>query len=188
MSNFLQLYCPWNSPGQNTGVGSLSWFQGIFLSPGLNQVSHIAGGFFFFFLPAEPQGTSQKRKDTPNVITTWKYKKYLTSTHSWRYVKILNTYTLEREHIWNSLLSSGIWISEILLCVLFVFIFKKRSQVIFRDKVNYIHWLMQTIRDPCITLKIWFWWITLAIHWSTLWEMSWLFFSSCLLLLAEKKR
>ena len=34
------LYSPWNSPGQNTGVGSLSLFQGIFLitqgsNPGL---------------------------------------------------------------------------------------------------------------------------------------------------------
>ena len=25
------LYSPWNSPGQNTGVGSLSLLQGIFL-------------------------------------------------------------------------------------------------------------------------------------------------------------
>ena len=25
-----QLYSPWNSPGQNTGVGSLSLLQGIF--------------------------------------------------------------------------------------------------------------------------------------------------------------
>ena len=34
-----RLYSPWNSPGQNTGVGSLSLFQGIFptqrLDPGL---------------------------------------------------------------------------------------------------------------------------------------------------------
>ena len=45
------LYCPWNSPGQNTGVGSLSLLQGIFptqrLHPGplhcrqtLYQLSH----------------------------------------------------------------------------------------------------------------------------------------------------
>ena len=27
---------PWNSPGQNTGVGSGSLLQGIFPSPGLN--------------------------------------------------------------------------------------------------------------------------------------------------------
>ena len=32
----LTLYSPWNSPGQNTGVGSLSLLQGIFLTQGLN--------------------------------------------------------------------------------------------------------------------------------------------------------
>ena len=45
MSDSLQphgLYSPWNSPGQNTGVGSLSLLQGIFPT----QVSHIASGFF----------------------------------------------------------------------------------------------------------------------------------------------
>ena len=39
MSNSLwphRLYSPWNSPGQNIGVGSLSLFQGIFPSQGLN--------------------------------------------------------------------------------------------------------------------------------------------------------
>ena len=30
------LYHPWNSPGQNTGVGSLALFQGIFPTQGLN--------------------------------------------------------------------------------------------------------------------------------------------------------
>ena len=30
------LYSPWNSPGQNTGVGSLSLLQGIFLTQGWN--------------------------------------------------------------------------------------------------------------------------------------------------------
>ena len=30
------LYNPWNSPGQNTGVGSLSLLQGIFPTQGLN--------------------------------------------------------------------------------------------------------------------------------------------------------
>ena len=32
-----ELYSPWNSPGQNTGVGSLSLLQGIFPTRGLNQ-------------------------------------------------------------------------------------------------------------------------------------------------------
>ena len=30
------LYSPWHSPGQNTGVGSLSLFHGIFPTQGLN--------------------------------------------------------------------------------------------------------------------------------------------------------
>ena len=30
------LYSPWNSPGQNTGVGSLSLLQGIFTTQGSN--------------------------------------------------------------------------------------------------------------------------------------------------------
>ena len=32
----LQAPCPWNSPGKNTGVGSHSLLQGIFLMQGLN--------------------------------------------------------------------------------------------------------------------------------------------------------
>ena len=47
MSNSLrphELYSPWNSPGQNTGVGSLSLLQGIFLTQGSNPGLHIAGG------------------------------------------------------------------------------------------------------------------------------------------------
>ena len=31
------LYSPWNSPGQNTGVGSLSLLQGIFSTQELNS-------------------------------------------------------------------------------------------------------------------------------------------------------
>jgi len=43
------LYSPWNSPGQNTGVGGLSLLQGIFprdLLRDQTQVFHIASGFF----------------------------------------------------------------------------------------------------------------------------------------------
>ena len=32
----LGLYSPWNSPDQNTGVGSLSLLQGVFSTQGLN--------------------------------------------------------------------------------------------------------------------------------------------------------
>ena len=41
---------PWNSPGQNTGVGSLSLLQGIFPTQGLNlALPHCRWIFFFFF-------------------------------------------------------------------------------------------------------------------------------------------
>ena len=35
------LYNPWNSPGQNTGVGSLSLLWGIFPTQGLNPVIYL---------------------------------------------------------------------------------------------------------------------------------------------------
>ena len=44
--------CPWNSPGQDTGVGSLSFLQGIFPNPGIKPRSptlHVDS------LPIEPQ-------------------------------------------------------------------------------------------------------------------------------------
>ena len=40
------LYSSWNSPGKNTGVGSLSPLQGIYPTQGSNLVSYIAGRFF----------------------------------------------------------------------------------------------------------------------------------------------
>ena len=52
MSDSLQpqgLYSPWNSPDQNTGVGSLSLLQGIFPTQDGTQASRIAGGFGGFF-------------------------------------------------------------------------------------------------------------------------------------------
>ena len=54
-SNSLQphgLYSPWNSPGQNTGVGSRSLLQGIFPTQGLNLGLALRADS----LPAEPQG------------------------------------------------------------------------------------------------------------------------------------
>ena len=47
------LHSPWNSPGQNTGVGSLSLLQGIFPTQGSNLgLPHCRR----ILLPAEPQG------------------------------------------------------------------------------------------------------------------------------------
>ena len=47
MSDSLQphgLYSPWNSPGYNTGVGSLSLLQGIFPTQGSNLGLFVGGG------------------------------------------------------------------------------------------------------------------------------------------------
>ena len=41
-----RLYSPWDSPGQNTGVGCHALLQGIFPTRDQIQVSHIASGFF----------------------------------------------------------------------------------------------------------------------------------------------
>ena len=53
------LYSPWNSPGQNTRMGSLSLLQGIFptqgSNPGLPHCRRI-------ILPAEPLREAQKYK------------------------------------------------------------------------------------------------------------------------------
>ena len=41
------LHSPWNSPGKNTGVGSLSLLQGIFPTQGLNPGLPHCSGFFY---------------------------------------------------------------------------------------------------------------------------------------------
>ena len=49
------LYSPWNPPGQNTGVGSLSLLQGSPQPRDWTQVSHNAGGFFTSWATREAQ-------------------------------------------------------------------------------------------------------------------------------------
>ena len=47
------LYSPWNSPGQNTGVGSLSLLQGNLPNP---RIEPRSPALWVDSLPAEPQG------------------------------------------------------------------------------------------------------------------------------------
>ena len=84
------LYSPWSSPGQNTGVGSLSLLQGIFPPKDWTQVSRSAGGFFTSWaatpgeLRAETQigicpltftaDYSQKSKHGSNPSVHWRMK------------------------------------------------------------------------------------------------------------------
>ena len=51
------LYSPWNSPGQNTGVGSLSLLQGDLPNPGIKARSPALQ---VDSLPAESQGKPKK--------------------------------------------------------------------------------------------------------------------------------
>ena len=55
------LYSPWNSPGQNTGVGNLSQLQGIFPIQGIKPRSHTLQ---VDSLPAEPPGM-------PDILYAW---------------------------------------------------------------------------------------------------------------------
>ena len=41
-----RLYSPWNSPGQNTGVGNISLLQGIFPTQGSNPSLHCRQIFY----------------------------------------------------------------------------------------------------------------------------------------------
>ena len=55
------LFSPWNSPGQNTGVSSLSLLQGIFPTQGLN---HRSPTLQADSLPTKPRGSPQFIKGT----------------------------------------------------------------------------------------------------------------------------
>ena len=61
-----ELYSPWNSPGQNTWVGSLSLLQGIFPSPGIQpRPLALQADFFFFF------SSWATREALVNIVKPW---------------------------------------------------------------------------------------------------------------------
>ena len=61
------LYSPWNSPGQNTGVGSLSLLQGIFAVQGLNP-GLMAGRFFTSWATGEPKYLPMQETQVVSLI------------------------------------------------------------------------------------------------------------------------
>ena len=71
------LYSPWNSPGQNTVVGSCSLLQGIFLTQGLNSGLPTLQADS---LPAEPPG---KPKDTAVDSLSLLQEIFLTQELNW---------------------------------------------------------------------------------------------------------
>ena len=60
------LYSPWNSPSQNTGVGSLSLLQGIFPTQGF--LPRIAGGFFTSWATREALNTETSALFSQNQV------------------------------------------------------------------------------------------------------------------------
>ena len=73
MSDSLQphgLYSPWNSQGQNTGVGSQSLLQEIFPTQDRTQVSYTAGGFFTIWATRKALGP-RKRWGKAEQASRW---------------------------------------------------------------------------------------------------------------------
>ena len=74
-----RLLCPWDSPGKNTGVGSHSLLQGIFLTQGSNPgLSFIASGFFTVWATREAPHPGPPDPKSPYIkhLLFW-------STHHW---------------------------------------------------------------------------------------------------------
>ena len=67
------LYSPWNSPGQNTGVGSLSLLQGTFPTQGSNPcLLHCRSpALQMDSLPAEPQGKPKNTEVGSLSLLQW---------------------------------------------------------------------------------------------------------------------
>ena len=89
------LYNPWNSPGQNTGVGSLFLLQGIFLTQESSWSLCIAGRFF----------TSWATRELVHyyfLLFCW--PKQVTEPNPTSVVP-LETYGLGREYFWTMIQS-----------------------------------------------------------------------------------
>ena len=66
-----ELYGSWNSPGQNTGMGSFSLLQGIFPTQDWMQVSCVTGGFFINWAIREALLTNNARTNRYQCGNKW---------------------------------------------------------------------------------------------------------------------
>ena len=81
--NAARLLNPWNSPGQNTGMGSYSFLQGIFSTRDQTQASHISSRFFPIW--ATREAFSRIHEIFPKSAKKWrplKSSKYIKSLQS----------------------------------------------------------------------------------------------------------
>ena len=65
------LYSPWNSPGQNTGVGSLSLLQGIFPTHGSNPGLPHCRKIFTSWATREVQYSIMSNSDSFTFFPVW---------------------------------------------------------------------------------------------------------------------
>ena len=87
------LYPPWNSPGQNTGVGSLSLLQGIFPTQGLNlDLSHCR----WILYQLSYKGSLPPRPPQPFILFCGPPKSQMVTA----VMKLKYTYSLE-EKLWK---------------------------------------------------------------------------------------
>ena len=94
------LYSPWNSPGQNTGVGSLSLLQGIFPTQGLNPGLPYCGWIFY----------QLSHKGSPRILE-WVAYPFSRGSSQPRYGGIPLLFTFQKQwlHKWNIKLSLNMW-------------------------------------------------------------------------------
>ena len=70
------LYSPWNSPGQNTGVGDLSLLRGILPTQGLNPgLPHC--GYILYQLNCQGSPASKTSRKSDINLRFWKNLNYL---------------------------------------------------------------------------------------------------------------
>ena len=93
-----RLCSPWNSTGQNTGMGSFSFFQGIFPTQGLNLgLLHCRQIHYQLSYQGSPKGEERlallafPSLETPSLLHFW--RKYLPgSVLGWNFTLTLYTY------------------------------------------------------------------------------------------------
>ena len=74
------LYSPWNSPGQNTGVGSLSLFQAIFPTQGSNLPPHCRQILYHLSHKVSPMEASLQRHDWLMISGHWQLIQLISPT------------------------------------------------------------------------------------------------------------
>ena len=94
------LYSPWNSPGQNTGVGSLSLLQGTFPTQGSNPGLPYCGWIFY----------QLSHKGSPRILE-WVAYPFSGGSSQPRYggIPLLFTFWKQWLHKWNIKLSLNMW-------------------------------------------------------------------------------